>query len=126
MAAVHAIAFPDDPWSESSFSRLLGQPGVAGLIDERGGIVMLRCIADEAEILTLGVASPRLGIGLALMQAAIAQAKSQGAATLHLEVAESNTAACALYKQLGFKQTGRRQKYYDNGGDALVLSLNTG
>jgi ribosomal-protein-alanine N-acetyltransferase len=123
MAAIHAAAFPGDPWNEQSFSRLLSQPGVAGFIDERGGIVMLRCIVDEAEILTIGVANPRLGIGTALMQTAIAHAQNQNAETLHLEVAASNIAACALYEKLGFKRTGRRRNYYGNGADALMLSL---
>jgi ribosomal-protein-alanine N-acetyltransferase len=123
LAAIHAQAFPDDPWSELSFSRLLEQPGVAGFIDERGGIVLLRCVADEAEILTIGVTTPRLGIGGALMKTAIAHAQGQHAATLHLEVAETNTAACAFYEDLGFKQTGRRRNYYSNGADALLLSL---
>jgi ribosomal-protein-alanine N-acetyltransferase len=123
MAAIHAAAFPHDPWSEASFQALLNQPGVTGFIDERGGIVVIRVVADEAEILTIGVAAPRQGIGKTLMQAAIAHAHSLNAATLHLEVAASNTAARALYKSLGFKQTGRRKNYYPDGGGALVLSL---
>jgi ribosomal-protein-alanine N-acetyltransferase len=123
MAAIHAQAFPDDPWNELSFSRLLGQPGVAGFIDERGGILLLRCAADEAEILTIGVATPRLGIGSRLMNTAIAHAQTQHAATLHLEVAASNAAGCAFYESLGFTQTGRRRNYYRNGTDALLLSL---
>jgi ribosomal-protein-alanine N-acetyltransferase len=84
---------------------------------------MIRCAADEAEILTIGVAHPQLGIGTALMQTAIAHAQNQDAATLHLEVAAANTAAGALYKKLGFKQTGRRRNYYGAGADALILSL---
>jgi ribosomal-protein-alanine N-acetyltransferase len=123
MAAIHATAFPSDPWNEQSFAQLLSQPGVAGFIDERGGLVMIRCAADEAEILTIGVAHPQLGIGTALMQTAIAHAQNQDAATLHLEVAAANTAAGALYKKLGFKQTGRRRNYYGAGADALILSL---
>ncbi len=123
MAAIHALAFPDDPWSALSFARLLEQPGVAGFIDERGGIVLLRCAADEAEILTIGVTTPRLGIGSALMQTAIAHAQARHAAMLHLEVAASNAAACAFYERLGFTQTGRRRNYYANGADALLLTL---
>ena len=123
MAAIHVTAFPSDPWNEQSFVTLLSQPGVAGFIDERGGLVMIRCAADEAEILTIGVAHPQLGIGTALMQTAIAHAQNQDAATLHLEVAAANIAAGALYKKLGFKQTGRRRNYYGVGADALILSL---
>jgi ribosomal-protein-alanine N-acetyltransferase len=123
MAAIHAQAFPDEPWNALSFSRLLEQPAVAGFIDERGGIVLLRCAADEAEILTIGVATPRLGIGSALMRTAIAHAQAQHAAMLHLEVAASNAAARAFYESLGFTQTGRRRNYYANGDDALLLGL---
>jgi ribosomal-protein-alanine N-acetyltransferase len=122
MAVIHAKAFPDDPWSASSVSNLLAQPGIAGFIDERGGLVMLRCVADEAEILTLGVATKRRGIGTALMQTAIAHARAQNVATLHLEVAAANTAARALYACLGFQPTGRRKNYYPDGTDALILS----
>ncbi len=123
MAVIHAQAFPHDPWNERSFSRLLVQPGVAGFIDERGGILLLRCVADEAEILTIGVATPRLGIGTALMKTAIAHAQGQQAATLHLEVAASNTVARAFYESLGFTQTGLRKNYYGLNADALLLSL---
>ncbi len=123
MAAIHAQAFPDDPWNELSFARLLGQPGVAGFIDERGGLVMIRCVADEAEILTIGVNAPRQGIGTVLVASAIAHAKIQDAATLYLEVAASNAAAREFYNSLGFTQTGRRKDYYGIGADALLLSL---
>jgi len=123
LAAIHAGAFPDDPWNKLSFSRLLGQPGVAGFIDERGGIVLLRCVADEAEILTIGVTTRRQGIGRDLMQSAIAHAKAQNVTTLHLEVAESNAPAYSFYESLGFTQTGRRKNYYGAGADALLLNL---
>ncbi len=123
LAAIHAAAFPHDPWSEASFLTLIQQPGVAGFIDERGGMVLVRCVADEAEILTIGAAVKRQGIGKALMEAAIAHAAMRGVAKLHLEVAASNLAALGLYNALGFEQAGKRPKYYPDGEDALILSL---
>ncbi len=123
MAAIHTEAFPHGPWSETSFLTLIEQPGVAGFIDERGGMVLVRCVADEAEILTIGVVEKRRGIGRALMAAAIAHVKVQNVMTLHLEVAASNSAARGLYAALGFEQAGRRPKYYPDGDDALILSL---
>jgi hypothetical protein len=57
LAAIHAAAFPPgEAWSVTMFAAQLGLPGVTGLLDEAGGMVLLRVAADEAEILTLGVA----------------------------------------------------------------------
>ena len=94
------------------------------LIDERGGFILLRMVADEAEIITIGVTTPRQGIGRALAQAALTHAARNQIAKIHLEVAAGNTAACTLYAALGFTQTGKRRAYYPDGADALILTLN--
>ncbi len=101
----------------------LGLPGVFGLVDGRGGFVLARVAADEAEILTLAVAPAmrRHGLGRELMQAAMAAAAGRGAASVALEVAERNAAARSLYAGLGFAGVGRRRGYYGAGGDALIL-----
>jgi ribosomal-protein-alanine N-acetyltransferase len=122
LAALHVQAFPDDPWSAESFSTLLAQPGVVGLLDERGGFLLLRLVLDEAEILTLGVTRKREGIATSLLKAAIELLRRRDVAILHLEVAAPNVAALALYEKAGFTQTGRRRRYYADGSDALTLS----
>ena len=124
MAAIHAAAFPQAPWPADSFAVLLGQPGVTGLLDERGGVALLRVAADEAEILTLGVTARRRGVGRALMLAAITQARAAGAVVMHLEVEATNRAALGLYSSLGFSAAGERRAYYADGGDAVLLSRN--
>ena len=123
LAAMHEQAFPRDPWDAASFAALLSMPGVAGLIDERGGFLLLRMVLDEAEILTIGVTAPRQGIGLALMREGLRLAAIGGVREMHLEVAAANAAARALYTRLGFTQTGLRRAYYPDGGDALTLHL---
>jgi ribosomal-protein-alanine N-acetyltransferase len=85
--------------------------------------------AGEAEILTLAVAprARRQGVGAALVDAAGAAALLRGAASMHLEVAEANAPARALYKKLGYAEAGRRDAYYEGEGgsvDALVLKRN--
>ncbi len=122
MAAIHAVAFPEAAWPSDSFAVLLGQPGVFGWIDERGGIAMLRVAADEAEILTVGVTERRRGIGRALMLAAMDRARTAGAVVMHLEVAATNMAALGLYAGLGFSPVGTRRAYYPDGADAVLLS----
>jgi [ribosomal protein S18]-alanine N-acetyltransferase len=124
LAALHKTAFPSDPWNAQSFATLLSQPGMLAFIDERGGFILLRMVADEAEIITIGVTTPRQGIGRALAQAALTLAARQHITKIHLEVAAGNTAARALYTALGFTQTGKRRAYYPDGSDALTLSLN--
>lgn len=123
LALMHRTAFPADPWDTASFLTLLQQPGVIALLDERGGFLLLRSVLDEAEILTLGVTAPRQGIGKALLQAALSHARRQNITKLHLEVAETNLAAHALYAGFGFAATGRRPAYYPDGTAALTLTL---
>ena len=59
LAAIHEAAFPPgEAWSVTMFAAQLGLPGVFGLLDEAGGMVLVRAAADEAEILTLGGCPP--------------------------------------------------------------------
>ena len=123
LAALHKVAFAEDPWDAASFAALLGQKGVLALIDERGGFLLLRTVLDEAEILTIGVTARRQGIGLGLMREGIAHVAGHGVVKIHLEVAAGNVAAIRLYERVGFVQTGRRKAYYPDGGDALTMTL---
>jgi ribosomal-protein-alanine N-acetyltransferase len=125
-AALHAQAFPHEPWDEASFATMLAQPGMLGFLDERGGFLLLRIVLDEAEIITIGVIPRRQGIATALMMQGIAAARAAGVAKIHLEVAEDNSSARALYARLGFTLTGRRKAYYATGADALTLALDLG
>lgn len=128
LAALHAEAF-DTPWSASAFADLLAQAGVA-LEGEAGGFILIRTVADEAEILTLAVrpSARRQGLGARLVRAATDRAAASGAARLFLEVAEDNVPARALYGALGFEPAGRRPRYYARtegpSVDALLLVLN--
>jgi ribosomal-protein-alanine N-acetyltransferase len=125
-AALHAAAFPaGDAWNTAVFAELLASPGVHTLIEEGGGLVLIRRAADEAEILTLGTEPTRRRQGVArrLLTAALEWAATSGATQVFLEVAESNAAARALYGAVGFKPCGRRRSYYGDGADALILRL---
>jgi [ribosomal protein S18]-alanine N-acetyltransferase len=126
LAAIHAAAFPPgENWSANVISLQLALPGAFGLIDRRGGMLLARVAADEAEILTLAVAPAVRCSGVAsdLLRAACARAQADGARTMFLEVAVNNAPAQALYTAASFQPVGRRPRYYANGGDALVLRL---
>jgi ribosomal-protein-alanine N-acetyltransferase len=121
LALMHGEAFAADAWDAASFMSLLRQPGMLGLIDEQGGFLLLRVVADEAEVITLGVVRQRQGIATHLLQAALDRVP--GVARVHLEVAEGNAAAIGLYEKFGFTRTGVRKAYYPDGSAALTLTL---
>ncbi len=127
LAAIHAEAF-DAPWDAAAFADLLGQAGVVA-VAEADGFILIRVVADEAEILTLAVrlAARRRGVAARLTARAAVAAQALGAIRLFLEVAEDNAPARALYTALGFQPAGRRRGYYARkdgpAADALILAL---
>jgi [ribosomal protein S18]-alanine N-acetyltransferase len=129
LASLHAAAFTSPPpWSEAAFASLLVDPAVTLLAtpDARGFLIG-RQVADEAEILTLATHPEvrRRGLARALVVQFLEAARAGGATRVHLEVAEDNAAARALYAACGFAETGRRPAYYRDAagrpGAALLL-----
>jgi ribosomal-protein-alanine N-acetyltransferase len=123
LAALHRDF--DEPWDERAFAALLATPGVYGVLagsEEPAGFILCRAAADETEVLTLVVpaAMRRQGVATALLCHAVALA-GDAARSMFLEVAETNAAARGLYAANGFKQVGRRPRYYKNATDALIL-----
>ena len=77
-------------------------------------------------ILNLAVHPERRRRGLArrLLAEGLAQARKLGAELAWLEVRPTNLPALALYASFGFKEVGRRPRYYDDTQeDALLLTL---
>lgn len=131
-AAIHAEAFAGPhaaPWSAAAFADLLTDPGVFSVYG-RDGFILMRAVADEAEILTLAVRpeARRAGEGGRLVREGLVGAAELGAVRVFLEVAEDNSAARALYAKAGFVEVGRRPGYYAGTDgrrrDALLLALN--
>ena len=117
LARLHAQSFSQG-WSAASIRNSLAQPGAfalaASVSADRGGFILVRVAADEAEILTLAVSPSmrRKGLGAALVRRGAERAYGDGARAIFLEVAKSNVAARALYEQLGFTCIGARRSYY--------------
>ena len=135
IAALHQRLF-DPPWDEAAIASLLEHPASTSLVAVAGdpkvitGFVIGQLAADEAEILSIGVAPDwqHAGLGKMIVLGLVRAAKRGEAKRLFLEVAEDNIAANALYKSLGFTETGRRKRYYERAdgtaADAIVLALN--
>jgi len=96
--------------------------------DESGillGYALFWHVVDELQLLNVAVAIParRRGIGRALMNDLIAYARSHDVARILLEVRAGNSAAIALYEQLGFTRFNVRERYYADDEDAIEMSL---
>ena len=91
--------------------------------NERGFLVW-RQIADEAEILSLGVAPAfrRIGIARMLLAGLHEWSRASGMVRTVLDVAADNCAALALYERHGYHEIGRRRRYYRSGADAIVMA----
>jgi ribosomal-protein-alanine N-acetyltransferase len=99
---------------------------VCELAEVIAGFAVARCGGEEWEIENVVVdpTSWRKGIGRALVEAVLGQARSRGAVDVFLEVRESNVAARALYGKSGFEEAGRRSRYYrDPEEDAVVMRM---
>lgn len=82
-------------------------------------------VADEIHVLNVATDPEhrRKGHARALIEALLAAARAGGARTVLLEVRASNRPAIALYEAFGFAGTGTRERYYDDGEDALLMAL---
>jgi ribosomal-protein-alanine N-acetyltransferase len=129
LAEVHAQAF-GEPWTPEAFGELLAGPGayaVAAEDDRMVGLILMRALAGEGEVITLAVAPShrRQGVARALLEAGLGLAGQAGAEAMFLEVAADNGPAIDLYRAAGFETVGRRAGYYKRTtepvADALVL-----
>lgn len=112
------------PWTDGEFASLLVQDTVFGYVARETGrgqdapvaFVLARLAAGEAEILTVAVARThrRQGLGWRLMDAVLRELHAARAEALFLEVDETNIAAIALYRRLGFSEVGKRPNYYQS------------
>ncbi|MEL6185857.1 MAG: GNAT family N-acetyltransferase [Myxococcota bacterium] len=88
------------------------------------GFAVFGGVRPEVELHLLVVARPdrRCGVGRALLEHAHDALVARGHERVFLEVGETNRAARALYRSLGYVAVGRRPAYYPNGDAALILS----
>ncbi|MBD5400963.1 GNAT family N-acetyltransferase [bacterium] len=117
---LHRQCFPHKPWSATEFADL--KKSGCDIIASQNGFIVYRVVADEAEIITIGVApdARRTGIAAAMLAIAESDASKRGATKMFLEVAADNAPARALYKAGGYIEVGTRPKYYD-GVDAIMM-----
>jgi ribosomal-protein-alanine N-acetyltransferase len=123
---IDALSLPR-PWSAAIWRGELSSPyGLYLVIEDRGevfGQIGVRHVLGELHITTIAVRPEyrRRGHARALIGAALAAYPN--ASHVHLEVRPTNVAAIAFYESLGFRETGRRPRYYGDE-DAVLMTLN--
>ena len=117
------------PWSEATFRGLLRRKDVDALValdddDYLAGYAIAWGVYDQGELANLCVGEDWLGSGLGarLLEEVLARLEARGITQLFLEVRETNVRARRFYERYGFREVGRRRRYYvEPDEDALVL-----
>lgn len=127
-----AYAFP---WTEGIFRDCLNVGYSAWVVaspaEEVLAYSVMSMAVGEAHVLNLCVepAYHQQGLGRFLLTHLQQVARSAGMEIMLLEVRKSNSAAIALYQNMGFHKLGVRKAYYpavDGSEDALLLGYNLG
>jgi ribosomal-protein-alanine N-acetyltransferase len=116
------------PWNMAFFRHELYNPVAFFYIIEVGvklaGYIIFWIFKDEAHIANLAIHPEyrKRGYGEYLFRWSLEFARNKKVATVTLEVNEKNLAARDLYEKFSFKIVGKREKYYENSDDALILT----
>ena len=130
--ALELELFGEEAWSRQMLVGELGQQPASRyyLVAEDGdqivGYAGLLAAGGQGDVLTIAVVTARWGqgIGTALLDRLLAEARSRGCTEVFLEVRADNTRAQRLYRWRGFTDVGIRHAYYQpSGTDAIVMRL---
>ena len=127
VAELERLCFAE-PWSENSLSLLLRDGGVGFVVCEGDRAVAyggMLCVAGEGQITNVAVHpdARRRGYGRTVMQALLGYAEEKALFEISLEVRESNEAAIALYRALGFAVCGVRRNFYQRPTENALVML---
>jgi ribosomal-protein-alanine N-acetyltransferase len=75
----------------------------------------------ELQYMVVARESRRFGVGTYLLNEFISYVRATGGSWIFLEVRQSNQSARALYRKMGFEETGLRKSYYSNPPEDAIL-----
>lgn len=128
LAQLHGASFHRG-WGEAEFETMLSERNTLVHRLRQGrkiiGFAVSRMAADEAEILSIAVASDHRGRGLShtLLLTHLGHLAGRSVRTVFLEVEENNTPARRLYERAGFAVVGRRERYYREANGEQLNAL---
>lgn len=121
--------FGGESWSYGTIASAFENPAYTMLTAEEDGevigygCIMTVCESCDLENILVAEEYRKSGVGRAILNGLIADAKARGAEKMFLEVRVSNAPAMSLYLSCGFKGVHARTRYYSDGEDCLVMSL---
>lgn len=129
VAALEQASF-STPWSEKSIREELNNEWAIWYVameeNDLLGYIGVQYGLDGGDIMTIATAPEHRGNGIAkqLISVILEVFKEKALQYLTLEVRPSNASALCLYQKLGFREVGRRKKYYrEPTEDALLLTF---
>ncbi len=114
-------------YSKNSFEGELAEKSKKYFVALYGNLVIgyigLQTLGDDLNLLKIAVLPQyqKLGVGFKLMEMSFEYRNEQNIHDYFLEVREDNKKAIKLYQKFGFKTQSVREKYYDDGTNALVM-----
>jgi [ribosomal protein S18]-alanine N-acetyltransferase len=130
--AMELELFGEEAWSRQMLVGELGQQPasryylVAEADGDMAGYAGMLAAGGQGDVLTIAVATARWGqgIGSALLERLLTEARGRGCTEVFLEVRADNARAQRLYRWRGFAEVGIRRGYYQpSGTDAIVMRL---
>ncbi|MCM1438692.1 MAG: ribosomal protein S18-alanine N-acetyltransferase [Roseburia sp.] len=127
VSELEKLCFKGESWSFGTIASAFENPAYCMLVAEEGGeIIGYGCTCttiDTCDLENVLVAEEyrNSGVGRAVLNGLLSDAKSRGAVKVFLEVRVSNSAALRLYLSCGFQGVHARTRYYSDGEDCLVM-----
>lgn len=129
VTALEIDNFPQ-PWSANTLASELIENRFShcSVIEQAGNVVGFAIywrVAGEGHLIRIAIDAAWRGWGLGRQYLAwlIEDMKINKVENVYLEVRQSNHPALRMYAHAGFANVGVRRKYYDNGEDAVLMSL---
>jgi ribosomal-protein-alanine N-acetyltransferase len=127
---IEADRFASDRLSRRSLVSLSKSRSACMLVATRGGrpigyaVLLTRRGGHSGRLYSIAVAGEEAGrgVGSRLLAAAEEAAIKRGARRLHLEVRADNSSAVSFYERLGYKPSGQRPGYYEDGMTAQLFT----
>jgi ribosomal protein S18 acetylase RimI-like enzyme len=130
LARIEADRFDSDRLSRRSLVGLANSRSAWVLVATRDhrpigyAVLLIRRGARSARLYSIAVAAEEAGrgVGSSLLAAAEEAARRKGVEGVHLEVRADNSSAITFYERSGYRPTGQREGYYQDGMAALLFA----